>query len=183
MKESAKLEILQLARVAAESAVRKESYTPSKPENNPELYQESGCFVTLKNRGRLRGCIGRFVSHDPLYQLVAEMARAAACEDPRFLADPITSDELDDLTVEVSVLSPLKRIENPLQLELGKHGIYIKKGYQAGCFLPQVATETGWNKEEFLTQCAVTKAGLTPDAWRDSDTEVYVFTADIFEED
>jgi len=113
-----------------------------------------------------------------LIELIAEMAKASATSDPRFFADPITAGELDQLDVEISVLSPLKRTDEPLSLRLGIDGIYIKRG--SGCFLPQVATETGWSKEEFLSYCCAHKAGLAPDAWREPETEVYLFTADVF---
>ena len=106
----------------------------------------------------------------------------AATQDNRFLANPITPGELEKIDIEISVLSPLERTEDPLSLELGKHGIYIKCGWASGCFLPQVATETGWTKEEFLSQCCGGKAGLPSDAWKQPDTEVFLFTADVFGE-
>jgi AmmeMemoRadiSam system protein A len=134
----------------------------------------------LKNQGRLRGCIGQFTSESPLIELVVDMAKASATGDPRFLADPITEAELDQLDIEISVLSPLERTNEPLSLRLGNDGVYIKKGSTSGCFLPQVATETGWSKEEFLSHCCAHKAGLSPDAWKDAETEVYLFTADVF---
>ena len=90
--------------------------------------------------------------------------------------------ELQEIDIEISVLSPLEKTDDPLSLELGKHGIYIKKGFAGGCFLPQVATETGWNKEQFLSQCCGGKAGLPPDAWKQADTEVFLFTAEVFGE-
>jgi len=152
-----------------------------KPKSDdPELNAHCGCFVTLKNQGRLRGCIGQFTSEIPLIELVVEMAKASATSDPRFFADRITADELDQLDVEISVLSPLKLTREPLSLRLGVDGIYIKKGGASGCFLPQVATETGWSKEEFLSYCCAHKAGLPPDAWKEADTEVYLFTAEVF---
>jgi AmmeMemoRadiSam system protein A len=110
------------------------------------------------------------------------MAVSAATEDPRFQYNRIQPSELDDLDIEISVLSPLQKIDNPLDMELGKHGVYIKKGSTNGCFLPQVATETGWTKEEFLSQCCHTKADLPPDAWKEKDTEVYIFTVEIISE-
>lgn len=153
----------------------------SKPESDdPELNTLSGCFVTLRNRGHLRGCIGQFISDKPLIRLIADMARASATGDPRFATHPITTAEVNKLDIEISVLSPLRRTDDPLSLKLGVHGIYIKQGYASGCFLPQVAEETGWSKEEFLSQCCSHKAGLPPDAWRDPKTEVYLFTAEIF---
>jgi AmmeMemoRadiSam system protein A len=171
--------LLKVARETVEAVIRQE---PSKkPESDdPELNAPCGCFVTLKNHGRLRGCIGQFISDAPLIELVAEMARASSTGDPRFLADPITDAELERLDVEISVLSPLQRTDDPLSLRLGVDGIYIKKGRMSGCFLPQVATETGWGKEEFLSYCCAHKAGLAADAWKDPETEVYLFTAEVF---
>lgn len=153
---------------------------PEPKSNEPELNAHCGCFVTLKNQGRLRGCIGQFTSESPLIELVAEMANASATGDPRFFADPIAPDELEQLDVEISVLSPLQRTDDPLSLRLGIDGIYIKRGHASGCFLPQVATETGWNKEEFLSYCCSHKAGLAAEAWKNPSTQVYLFTADVF---
>ena len=153
---------------------------PKHESDDPQLNVHCGCFVTLKNQGRLRGCIGQFTSEIPLIELVVEMAKASVASDPRFLADPVTSDELEQLDIEISVLSPLKKTDEPLSLRLGIDGIYIKRGCASGCFLPQVAAETGWSKEEFLSYCCAHKAGLPPDAWKDTETEVYLFTADVF---
>jgi len=153
---------------------------PEAESEDPELLAHCGCFVTLKNRDRLRGCIGQFVSDRPLIEMVIEMAKASATDDPRFMADPITADELEDLDVEISVLSPLRRTDDPLSLRLGVDGIYIKRGRASGCFLPQVATETGWNEEEFLSYCCAHKAGLPSEAWKNPETEVYLFTAEVF---
>ncbi len=171
--------LLKVARDTVEAVIRCEP-TEMPQSDDPELNAPCGCFVTLKNHGRLRGCIGNFTSEGPLIELVAEMAKASATGDPRFVADPITAGELDRLDVEISVLSPLQRTDEPLSLRLGVDGIYIKKGRASGCFLPQVATETGWSKEEFLSYCCAHKAGLAADAWRDPETEVYLFTADVF---
>lgn len=171
--------LLRTAHEAVIAAVNGQSaVAPTSDE--PELVSACGCFVTLKNSGRLRGCIGQFISDRPLIELVSEMAVAAATKDPRFLADPIGPSELDSLDMEISVLSPLTKTEDPLSLRLGIDGIYITSGQRSGCFLPQVATETGWNEREFLTHCCVHKAGLGPDAWEKSDTDVYLFTADVF---
>jgi len=148
--------------------------------DDPELNAHCGCFVTLKNKDKLRGCIGQFTSEGPLIELVSQMAVSSSTQDPRFVHDPITPKELDRLDVEISVLSPLKRTNEPLSLRLGVDGIYIKRGYASGCFLPQVATETGWSKEEFLSYCCSHKAGLESDAWRAPETEVYLFTAEVF---
>ncbi len=179
MNEQQKKTLLKVARDTVEAVIKRKSH--AKPHSDdPELNAPCGCFVTLKNRGRLRGCIGQFTSENPLIELVAEMAKASATGDPRFFGDPITIRELDKLDVEISVLSPLQKTDDPLSLRLGVDGIYIKRGRTSGCFLPQVATETGWDKEEFLSYCCAHKAGLAPDAWKDPQTEVYLFTADAF---
>jgi AmmeMemoRadiSam system protein A len=171
--------LLRTARKAVIAAVKGQS--PVAPTSDePELVSGCGCFVTLKNSGRLRGCIGQFISDKPLIELVSEMAVSSATRDPRFITDPITPAELDSLDIEISVLSPLKKTEDPLSLRLGIDGIYITCGRQSGCFLPQVTTETGWNEREFLTHCCTQKAGLEPDAWEKPETEVYFFTADVF---
>lgn len=179
MNDAQKKQLLEIARDTIRAVIMRRPLSMPRSED-PALTAACGCFVTLKNRGRLRGCIGQFVSERPLVELVAEMAKASATGDPRFLTNPITSGEVNKLHVEISVLSPLQRTDNPLSLELGRHGIYIKRGYACGCFLPQVADETGWSKEEFLSQCCLHKAGLAPDAWKDPKTEVYLFTAEVF---
>ena len=171
--------LLKVARDTVEAVISGEP-TEAPQSDDPELNAPCGCFVTLKNHSRLRGCIGQFTSDSPLIELVGQMAKASAAGDPRFLADPITAGELEQLEVEISVLSPLEKTDEPLSLRLGVDGIYIKKGRVSGCFLPQVAAETGWSKEEFLSYCCAHKAGLAPDAWQEPETEVYLFTADVF---
>ena len=140
------------------------------------LSSKCGAFVSLHKQGRLRGCIGHFGEDVPLYEIVAEMARAAAFEDPRFL--PVTRNELDDLDIEISVLTPMRRIQSLDEFELHRQGIYIKKGYRSGTFLPQVADEVNWTKEEFVGHCSQDKAGLGWDGWRDA--ELYVYEAIVF---
>ena len=179
MNDTQKKTILKIARDSVEAIINNKLIASPKSED-PQLTAKCGCFVTLKNAEELRGCIGQFVSDRPLIELVAAMAKASAADDPRFFAEPITSDELDKLDIEISVLSPLRQVEDPLSLRLGVDGIYIKKGFSSGCFLPQVATETGWSKEQFLSYCCSHKAGLSEDAWQQSETEVYLFTAEIF---
>ncbi len=171
--------LLKVARDTVEAVIRRgPAEVPQ--SDDPELNVPCGCFVTLKNHGRLRGCIGQFTSESPLIELVADMAKASVTGDPRFFDDPITADELSQLDVEISVLSPLEKTDEPLNLRLGVDGIYIKRGHTSGCFLPQVATEAGWSKEEFLSYCCAHKAGLAADAWQEPETEVYLFTADVF---
>ena len=179
MNDAQKQTLLKVARETVEAVIRREA-VPEAKSDDPELNAPCGCFVTLKNGERLRGCIGQFTSERPLIELVGEMAKSSATSDPRFFADPITADELEQLDVEISVLSPLQRTEDALSLRLGVDGIYIKKGRASGCFLPQVATETGWSKEEFLSYCCAHKAGLAADAWREPETEVFLFTAEVF---
>jgi AmmeMemoRadiSam system protein B/AmmeMemoRadiSam system protein A len=143
---------------------------------NATLKQQCGAFVSLHKHGRLRGCIGHFGEDYPLHEIVAEMARAAAFEDPRFM--PVTKDELDDIDIEISVLTPMRRIKSLDEFELRRHGIYIKKGHRSGTFLPQVADEVNWTKEEFVGHCSQDKAGLGWDGWRDA--ELYVYEAIVF---
>lgn len=173
--------LLRVAREVVEAVVQGQS--PSRHESSEPIFAEQrGCFVTIKNHGRLRGCIGSFMAKTPLLRSVEEMARAVT-RDPRFPLDPITPKELSQIDIEISVLSPLKKTDDPLSLELGKHGIYIRRGPNSGCFLPQVASELGWSKQEFLSHCCAGKAGLAPEAWKDPSTEVLLFTAEIFSEE
>ena len=179
MNDNQKQILLKVARDTVEAVINRRP-SPKPNSDDPELNAPCGCFVTLKNQERLRGCIGQFTSDCPLIELVAEMAKASATGDPRFFDDRITSDELEQLDIEISILSPLKRTTKPLNLRLGVDGIYIKRGYASGCFLPQVATETGWSKEEFLSYCCAHKAGLPADAWKDPKTDVFLFSAEVF---
>jgi AmmeMemoRadiSam system protein A len=173
--------LLRLARETMKAALGGSS-RPAEAAASPALRQPCGCFVTLHNAGRLRGCIGTFTARGPLHATVAQMA-TAALRDPRFLANPVTAAELPQIDIEISVLSPLERTKDPMaEVELGKHGIWIEGPYGSGCFLPQVATETGWSKEEFFGQCCAHKAGLPPDAWRWPETAVYRFEAEVFGE-
>ena len=173
--------LLALARAAVEAAV---CGRPLPTVGHPQgvLGEFRGCFVTLKNHGRLRGCIGQFEPQHALGQLIVQMGKAAATEDFRFATDPVTPTELPDLTVEVSVLSPLTETDDPLSLRVGVDGIYVIQGMRRGCFLPEVATDMGWDVQEFLTQCCAGKAGMAPDAWRDPHTTVYLFTSEKFSE-
>ena len=142
------------------------------------LKQKCGAFVSLHKHGRLRGCIGHFGEDMPLHEIVAEMARAAAFEDPRFM--PVTADELSDIDIEISVLTPMRRIQSLDEFELHRHGVYIRKGYRSGTYLPQVADEVNWTKEEFVSHCAQDKAGIGWDGWKDAETELYVYEAIVF---
>ncbi len=179
----ARQRLLQIARASVEAAVRGKPAPPVQAAE-PELQVHSGCFVTLTTRGRLRGCLGCFTANRPLWKTVAEMAHASATEDVRFFGDQITPDELPALAIEISVLSPMVKIANPLDIELGVHGIYvIGRGNRAGTYLPQVATEHHMTTEEFLSSCCAHKAGLPADAWRTGQAEVFTYTAEVFGED
>lgn len=179
MNDVQKQALLKVVRETIKSCLCGEAIGIPKSDD-PALNEHCGCFVTLKNGERLRGCIGQFVSEVPLIELVSDMAVSSSTKDPRFFNDAITVAETEQLDIEISVLSPLKYTDDPLSLRLGVDGIYIKKGFASGCFLPQVATETGWSSEEFLSQCCAHKAGLGARAWEDEETEVYLFTADVF---
>lgn len=144
----------------------------------PGLNLHSGCFVTIKQKGELRGCIGNFVSDRPLFLLVQEMAVSAATRDPRFY--PMKTEDLADFDLDISVLSPLEKAASVEEIKVGKHGIYIVKGSYRGVLLPQVATEYGWNREQFLQHTCI-KAGLPQDAWQ-GECEIYIFSAQVFEE-
>lgn len=141
------------------------------------LQSELGAFVTLKKGGQLRGCIGNIIGNGPLVQTVERMAGAAAFEDPRF--PPLTAAELPDLNIEVSVMGPLTLCPDPERIEIGRHGLYIRKSMHSGLLLPQVATEWGWDRETFLDQTCV-KAGLPKGTWRKSKVELWWFEAVIF---
>jgi AmmeMemoRadiSam system protein B/AmmeMemoRadiSam system protein A len=142
----------------------------------PTLLRKCGAFVSLHKQGRLRGCIGHFGEDVPLHEIVAEMARAAAFEDPRFM--PLRQEELADVDIEISVLTPMRRIYSLDEFQLHRHGIYIRQGRRSGTFLTQVADEVNWTKEEFVGHCSQDKAGLGWDGWRDA--ELYVYEAIVF---
>jgi len=143
-----------------------------------KILAPSGAFVTLNKDGKLRGCIGQFFSEVPLYQVVQEMAISSAIHDNRF--EPLTPGELSQVEIEISVLTPMHKITSIDEIELGRHGIYIKRGNRAGTFLPQVATQTGWNLQEFLGHCSRDKAGIGWEGWKDA--EVFVYEAYVFGE-
>lgn len=140
-----------------------------------------GAFVTIHHNARLRGCMGTFSPQEDLLRTVQDVAKNAA-RDPRFVNDPISVGELDEIDVDVSVLSKPARTRDPLSLQVGVHGIFIRRGQQNGCFLPQVAAEQKWDAAEFLSRCCQMKASLPPDSWKAEGTEVFLFTAQIWKE-
>jgi len=174
---SEKAFLLKLARDSVVSYVT-EGKTPEPVVKDVRLLANGATFVTIYKKGhRLRGCIGNILPVMPLYKSVIQNAVAAATRDPRF--HPIQPSELKDITVEVTVLSPLERLGSVDEIEIGKHGLYIIKDGRSGILLPQVATEFGWNREQFL-RAVSEKAGLPPDAWKDAT--LYRFTAEIINE-
>jgi AmmeMemoRadiSam system protein A len=170
----------ELLRIARESIIAHVSGgTPPAVESTlPGLSVKSGCFVTIKKQGQLRGCIGNFVSDSPLYQLIQEMSISSATRDPRFY--PMKTPDLDEFKLDISVLSPLKKISEVEEIVVGKHGIYIVKNSNRGVLLPQVATEYGWDRQTFLKHTCL-KAGLPENAWQ-KECEIYIFTAQVFGE-
>jgi AmmeMemoRadiSam system protein B/AmmeMemoRadiSam system protein A len=178
-KDADKRTLLSIARNTIESYIRDRKIPELDPSGFPEnLKSHCGAFVTLKKNGELRGCIGRFTADIPLYKVVQEMAVSSSTQDMRFT--PVSAAEIGKLEIEISVLSPMRKIHDISEIELGRHGIYIKKGWSSGTFLPQVATETGWTKEEFLGHCARDKAGIGWDGWKTAD--IYIYDAVIFSE-
>jgi MEMO1 family protein len=178
--EADKKELLGLARKTIEQYLAKQTvYKPDSSKFSPALTEKCGCFVTLRANGELRGCIGRFTTDGPLYKLVQEMAMASATQDHRF--DAVKLAELSKIKIEISVLSPMRKVNSADEIILGKHGIYMKKGYNHGTFLPKVATEQAWTKEQFLGYCAREKAGIGWDGWKTA--ELYIYEAFDFEEE
>ena len=151
---------------------------PPALDDDPALSVSRGAFVTLKEDGELRGCIGSFFADGPLSVTVRSMAVEAASRDSRF--HPVRKDELDKIKVEISVLSSLTRPPSVNDIEVGRHGLYIVKGGNSGVLLPQVPVENGWDRKTFLEETC-RKAGLPPDAWKEG-ADIYVFTAEVFGE-
>ncbi len=179
--DSNKKELLEIARNTITTYL-KESQTLSVDTEtlSESLLSQAGAFVTLKKAGELRGCIGHFEAANPLYKIVQQMAIASATQDYRF--NPVTPSELKSLDIEISVLTPMQKISNVNSIRLGTDGIYIKKGGRSGTFLPQVATDTGWDLEQFLGHCARDKAGIGWDGWKDNDAEIFVYQSFVFGE-
>ncbi len=171
--------LLVLARNTIIEYIRNKQILQIDPEEiTGVLKQPCGAFVTLQAKGELRGCIGSFSANKPLYQTIQEMAISSATKDYRF--NPVTADEINSLEIEISVLTPMRKISSINEIIIGKHGIYIKKDSKAGTLLPQVATDQGWTREEFLGYCARDKAGLGWNGWKDAD--IFVYEALVFSE-
>ncbi len=168
--------IIDLARqTIAAAASGKE--LPAVPDE--EVFRrDGGAFVTIKKNGSLRGCIGHFIGTGSLGKTIIEMAASAAVRDPRFA--PVEPGEVDDLGIDISILSSMIPAA-PAEVIPGTHGVYIKCGFRSGTLLPQVAVETGWDRETFLSHTCM-KAGLSPDCWKKDDVQIFTYTAEVFSE-
>lgn len=169
-----------IARQAIEQAIGYGEAAADDPGPAENDCRCGGVFVTLHKFGRLRGCMGVLEPPADLIQTVRHAAVCAALQDPRFR--PVAPGELGDIRIDVSIMTQPQPLRELDELELGRHGIIVGRGHSRGLFLPQVATEYGFSREEFLSRCCTEKAGLPPDAWRDPRTEVLIFTAEVFAE-
>ena len=170
--------LLKLARETI-SAHLSDKPLPPLPKMEGVFAEEAGAFVTLHKKGQLRGCIGNMVGHGPLVKTIQQMAIASATSDPRFSS--VRLEEAKDMDIEISVLSPMKKITDVNEIQVGVHGIMMSKGFRHGVLLPQVATEQGWDRDRFLMHNCY-KAGLPPDAWKDPKTTIEIFSAEVFKE-
>ena len=172
-------ELLRIAR-AAIAANFKGTQPPDPVIDGPRLKESRGAFVTLHDKdGSLRGCIGSFMAEKPLYKTVREMSLQAAFHDPRFL--PLDEEELKEIHIEISVLSPLREVKDVDEIQVGRHGLYIIKGIHCGTLLPQVAVEYGWDRETFLEHTCM-KAGLPCNSWK-SGVGIFIYSAQVFSEE
>lgn len=175
-----KKRLLKIARKTMEAFVQKGEVLEFN-ESDPRLSSTEGAFVTIHQHGQLRGCIGNIIGEGPLYKTIRNMAISSATRDPRF--SPVTKDELAEIEIEISVLSVPQKISDPNQVQPGIHGVVVSRDPRhQGVFLPQVATEQGWSREEFLSNLCAHKAGLPADCWKDPQTTLEIFTADVFSE-
>ncbi len=170
--------LLEIARKTILDKIKKDEIE-KEPASSKGLGQPCGAFVSLHKQGQLRGCIGTFTSPRPLVNTVQEMAVSSSQQDPRF--PPVQEEEMPDIDIEISVLSPLREIKDTSEIEVGRHGIYITKGFYSGVLLPQVATEYGWDRETFLQHTCM-KAGLPPETWKEEGVKIEIFEAQVFGE-
>lgn len=170
--------LLEVARRSVQAAVGR-GPAPDLRTDDPDLLRVQGAFVTLHKHGELRGCIGHIEGQLPLIETVAEMAQAAALQDPRF--PPVSALEEPEIDLEISVISPLRVVERVDDIEVGRHGLVVSSGPRRGLLLPQVATEWGWDRDTFLCHTCL-KAGLPQYAWQDRDVCIESFEAEVFGE-
>lgn len=176
--EEDKLLLLQVAKDSIYECIENEtSFRPLSALDYPPLNMLAGAFVSVYHSQKLRGCLGRFQSAKPLYLLIANLAASAATKDYRF--NPISKEELEKVSVEISVLSALHKIESTDEIMVGKHGIYIKHGSHCGTLLPQVATKQGWDKIQMLEFCAKHKTGIGKHDWKEA--ELFTYEALVFD--
>ena len=178
LEDSDKIELLKLARKTLEAHLNKQA-TPDSHIFQNNLLEQKGAFVSLHRNEELRGCIGLLSPDQALYKIVQHCVLSAALKDTRFT--PVTQEELKDLDIEISVLTPFRRIQNIEEIEVGKHGLYIVQGPFRGLLLPQVATQYRWDRTTFLEQTC-RKSGLSASAWKDSHTAIHIFEAEVFSE-
>ncbi len=180
LSEEQKKRLLEIAKQTINEYVKNEK-TLEFSEKDSRLLEEEGAFVTIHKSGKLRGCIGNILGRGPLYETVRDMAVASSTQDPRF--PRVQEKELKDLEIEISVLSKPWRVNSVDEIEVGTHGVIVSKGlFNKGLFLPQVATEQRWNRDQFLSNLCAHKAGLPPDAWKDPSVTLEAFTAQVFSE-
>lgn len=172
--------LISMARRTLESYITNREKPNFSDIDKPFLRKESGLFVTLHKNGRLRGCIGYIVGMEPLFKSVVDLTIASSTQDPRF--PKVVKGELSDIDIEISVLTPPEKISNIDEIIMGEHGVIIKAGNRQGLYLPQVYNETGWSKEEFLSNLCETKAGLDRYAWKKPNVEIFIFSTQIFSE-
>lgn len=177
--ENLQKDLLNLARHTIETYVQKGQMPPFEPAGNKKLLEHGGAFVTIHKHGRLRGCIGYIEPIFPLYKAIMQAAVSAATRDHRF--PPLSSDELSEIDLEISILTPPKRISDVNEIKVGRNGLIIEKGPYKGLLLPQVPTEYNWDRETFLEHTCL-KAGLPKDSWKDKEVAIYTFTAQVFGE-
>lgn len=173
-----KKSLLATARKSIEAFLKNGRRLDFQPHDSV-LLEKRGLFVTLKKNGRLRGCIGYPLPLKPLNQALVEMALAAAFEDPRF--PPLQADELDQLEIEISLLTRPQAVDDPARVQVGRDGVIVGQGGRRGLLLPQVAPEQGWDREELLSHCCL-KAGLAADDWRKPGVSIEIFQAEIITE-
>jgi hypothetical protein len=177
--EAQRKELLKIARETIKLYL--ETGKRYEPKVSDELLKaDMGAFVTLHKKGELRGCIGHMIASGPLYLTVRDMAIAASTEDPRFA--PVTASELKDIDLEISALSPMRKVAGPEEVKIPGNGVMVRMGWRSGVYLPQVADEPGWDKEEFMNSLCGHKAGIPMNAWKTGACDIYIFTAEVFGE-
>jgi AmmeMemoRadiSam system protein A len=174
-----KVKLLKLARTTLETYL-KSGKIPSYQTSCEAFLEQKGAFVSLHHGEELRGCIGQLVADRELYKIVQHCVLSAALEDTRFIS--VTQDEVDGLSIEISVLTPFRRIQDINEIEVGKHGLYMVRGGYRGLLLPQVATQYRWDRIKFLEHTCI-KSGLPESAWHDPQTVIYTFEAEVFSDE